>query len=75
MAYDNISNDLEGIHAKYEQIKTEMKTKQEALGGAQAELDIWKCWSRDYLHSLQQRAKWTVPSRNVVRMENEQPYG
>lgn len=28
--------------------------------------DIWKRWRRDYLHCLQQRAKWTAKSPNVV---------
>lgn len=26
---------------------------------------IWKRWSREYLHTLQQRLKWTKPTRNL----------
>ncbi|XP_075232505.1 uncharacterized protein LOC142330921 [Lycorma delicatula] len=27
---------------------------------------IWKRWSKDYLHQLQQRNKWRFPNRNLV---------
>ncbi|XP_072158652.1 uncharacterized protein [Bemisia tabaci] len=27
---------------------------------------FWKRWQRDYLHTLQQRAKWNVPTRNLA---------
>ncbi|XP_043276039.1 uncharacterized protein [Venturia canescens] len=38
---------------------------------------IWKAWSHDYLHTLQQRAKWQKASRSVqvdalVLLKNEQ---
>ena len=26
---------------------------------------LWRRWSVDYLHGLQQRAKWTTPQRNL----------
>lgn len=41
---------------------------------------IWKAWSQDYLHELQQRTKWTTPKPNLkigdlvlIREENVPP--
>lgn len=28
---------------------------------------IWKRWSREYLNTLQQRLKWTEPTRNLQK--------